>query len=345
MAKFDSEERMKVALVGGETMLGKEIAEVLENRAPGTTLVSFAANGEGNFGEADGEAVYIEPLEPRTIQGTRAVLLAGSPDGARKAYETSQASGGQPVIIDCTGHLEHQPEARILAPLLSDFELGQSWVLVVAHPAASALAITLVRLGRYKKIRQAIAHVFEPASELGKRGITELQQQTTSLLSFKPLDKQVFDAQLSFNLLSQLGEEAVVKLSAVEGRIERDVAAILSGDRTARAIPLPSVRVIAAPVFHGYSISLWVEFEGGIDAQEIGEALASAQVEVRGRNEEPPNNVDAANQSGLIAGDIRLDRNNPHASWLWMAADNLRLTADAAADILNKLGRSRSENA
>ncbi len=329
---------MKVALVGGETMLGREIAEVMEKRTPGAALMSFAATGEGNFGEAEGEAVYIEPLEPRTIQDARAVLLAGSAEGAQKAYETSKAQGGRPMIIDCTGHLENQPEARILAPLVSDFELGQSWLFVVAHPAASALAITLKRLARYRKIRQAIAHIFEPASEQGKRGITELQQQTTGLLAFKPLDKQVFDAQLSFNLLSQFGEEAPAKLSAVEARIERDLASILGDELPAPAIPMPSVRVVAAPVFHGYSISLWVEFETDIGAQELGEALASAQIEVRGRNEEPPNNVDAASQSGLIAGDIRADRNNPHASWFWIAADNLRLTGDAATDIVGKLG-------
>ncbi len=333
---------MKVAVVGSETMLGKEIVEVMEKRAPEATLISFAATGEGNFGEVEGEAVYIEPLEPRTIQGTRAVLLAGSPDGAQKAYETSKAARGRPIIIDCTGQLENQPEARILAPLVSDFELGHSWLFVVAHPAASALAITLKRLARYRRIRQAIAHVFEPASEQGKRGITELQQQTTSLFSFKPLDKQVFDAQLSFNLLSQLGEEAIVKLSAVESRIERDLATILNAERPAGAIPMPSVRVIAAPVFHGYSISMWVEFEADISAQELGEALGSAQIEVRGRNEEAPNNVDAASQSGLMAGDIRVDRNNPHAGWFWIAADNLRLTADAATDVVSKL-RAKSQ--
>ncbi len=324
--------------MGGGTMLGKEIAEVMEKRAPDVTPVSFAATGEGSFGELEGEAVYVEPLDPRTIQDTCAVLVAGSPEGANRVYETSKAAGGRPVIVDCTGHLENRPEARILAPLVSDYDLGQSWLLVVAHPAASALAITLKRLSRHGKIRHAIAHVFEPASERGKRGITELQQQTTGLLAFKPLDKEVFDAQLSFNLLSQFGEEATIKLSAVEGRIERDLATIWSSERPAGAILMPSLRVIAAPVFHGYSISLWVEFEADFSAEEIGEALASAQIEVRGQNEEPPNNVDVASQSGAIAGDIRVDRNNPHAGWLWIAADNLRLTADAAVDVVAKIG-------
>ncbi len=146
----------------------------------------------------------------------------------------------------------------------------------------------------------------------------------------------MFDAQLSFNLLSQYGEEAPVKLLAVEQRIERDLATILAGQSA--ALPMPSLRLIQAPVFHGYGISLWVEFAGNADAVVIGESLASAQIEVRGQSEEPPNGVGVAGQSGLIAGDIRVDSNNPRAAWIWIVADNLRLIADDAADVLNALG-------
>jgi len=46
-------------------------------------------------------------------------------------------------------------------------------------------------------------------------------------------------------------------------------------------------------------------------------------------------------QSGLIAGDIRIDGNNPRAAWLWVVGDNVRLMADAAADLLSDLQRTR----
>jgi len=97
---------------------------------------------------------------------------------------------------------------------------------------------------------------------------------------------------------------------------------------------MPSLRLIQAPVFHGYSLSLWVEFDTNIAAAELGEALSSKRIDVRGFGEEPPHNVGAANQSGLIAGDIRVDHNNPRAAWLWVVFDNLRVTADETADIL-----------
>jgi aspartate-semialdehyde dehydrogenase len=325
----------RVALVGADTLLGREVQEALENRAGGASIIPFAATGEGNFGEQEGEAVYLEPLQIQSIQDRDAVIVAGSEAGARKAYQAVRAAGGKrPLLIDCSGYLDQAPEAKIVAPLTEQTAVAAHWLLVVAHPAASALALVLIRLARHKPVKQAIAHVFEPASERGKRGVAELHQQVSSLLSFKPLEKTVFDAQLGFNLLSQYGEEAPEKLSTFEQRIERHTATLLSRMSNGAAAPMPSLRLIQAPVFHGYSISLWVEFEADARAAELEEALASAQIEIRGAGEEAPHSAGVVNQSGLIAGDIRIDRNHPRAAWLWIVADNLRLVADAAAELL-----------
>ena len=326
---------VRVALLGAETLLGREVQEVLEARASKVVITTYASTGEGNFSEHEGEAVYLEPLTPKAAGADQALVIAGAREGATKAYEIAKAGGGQPLIIDCVGHLEHEPEARIAAPLVNDADSQASWLLVVAHPASSALALVLTSLARRAGIRQAVANIFEPASERGKRGVAELHQQTTSLLNFKTLEKDVFDAQLSFNLLSQYGGEAPGKLSTVEERIERHLATLLEQQVQDGVVPMPSLRLIQAPVFHGYSISLWVEFEGQLDAGEIGEALASAHIDVRGQHDEVPSNVGVASQSGLIAGDIRADRNNARAAWIWIVGDNLRLTADAAADLVN----------
>lgn len=330
-----------MAVVGAETLLGRELQEVLKDRALEVAIEPFSATGEGNFGEEEGEAVYVEPLTADKLKGSAAVIVAGSQEGAKKTYELAKAAGTHPIVFDCTGFLEDQPEARILSPLNESSDLQGGWLFEIAHPAAAALALVLSRLGSYQKIRQVVAHIFEPVSERGRRGISELQKQTTSLLSFKPLEKTVFDAQVSFNLLSQYGEEAPTKLTSVEQRIARHLTTILSRDARHDRVPNPSLRVVHAPVFHGYSISLWLEFEASANADAAGEALASAQVEVRAAQESAPDNVGAASQSGLIAGDIRVDENNPRALWVWVVGDNLRLIADAVADALAAISEAR----
>ncbi len=215
------------------------------------------------------------------------------------------------------------------------------WLFVLAHPAASTLALLFSNLSGNLRLKSAVVEIFEPASEHGKLGITELQQQTTSLLSFRPLEKQVFDIQLSFNLLPAFGEQAELALEVAEQRIEKHLATLLGRLAGTVSIPMPSLRLIQAPVFHGYSASVWVEFTTPISVERITEGLVSAQIEVRAADQEVPTNVGVAGQSGIQVGDIRIDRNNPRAAWLWVAADNLRLRADALEEILLELEASK----
>jgi aspartate-semialdehyde dehydrogenase len=326
----------RVAIVGSDTLLGRELEEVIKARASGVVITPYAANAEGSFSNQDDEAVYINELNAKNMAEENAVVLAGTEDGTSKAFQLAGTIPRAPVLIDCTGFLERQPDAQVIMPLSGETGAGTSRVFVLANAAAMACALVLLRLARAGTLRQSIVHVFEPASELGKHGINELHQQTTSLLAFKPLEKKVFDTQLSFNMLAQYGEEAATKLLSSEQRIGRDISTLLR-KHAPNHVPMPSVRLLQAPVFHGYSISLWVEFESQVTAISVAEALASAQIEIRGQDEEAPNNVGAVGQSGLIAGDIRLDDNNPRAAWIWVVADNLRLIADGVVDLLTEI--------
>jgi aspartate-semialdehyde dehydrogenase len=230
-------------------------------------------------------------------------------------------------LIDLTGALAELPEAQLRAPSAEPKAANRahSPLQVIAHPASIAVTMLLTRLAAAGKMRSSLIHVFEPASERGQRGIEELRKQTVSVLSFKKLDTAVFDTQLAFNVLAAYGEEALEPLDGIEQRIERDTASLLSAWS---ALPMPSMRLIQAPVFHGHSVSIWVEFETAVDAKQIAKILTAADIDVR--PDEPPSNANIAGQSGLSVGRIQADRNNARACWIWMVADNLRLSAENA---------------
>ena len=79
---------------------------------------------------------------------------------------------------------------------------------MTAHPAAITLALLLLRARKAGAIRRVVATIFEPASEHGQRGMDELHQQTVNLLSFQPLPKDVFDAQVAFNMVARYGHKS-----------------------------------------------------------------------------------------------------------------------------------------
>jgi len=323
-----------IALIGGETMLGREIREVFGESSIGAQmrLVAEEADAAGTLTEIDGAAALLEPFDPAEIEDAGVIVLAGSPESYRKM----SGEGVSGVIVDLTYAAEDAPGARIRAPLVEEDgnEPDLSGPQVIAHPAAIAIRLLLGRLHRAYPIARSVIHVFAPASERGTPGVEELQQQTVALLSLHQLPKKVFDAQLSFNMLAQLGEEAAHPLLETEERIERHLATLLDQPE---APPMPSLKLVQAPVFHGYSFSLWVEFEESPTAAEVEDALGGESIEVRSESEEPPTNAGVAGQSGISVGVIAPDRNEANAMWIWMVADNLRLAAENAAMVVKEI--------
>jgi aspartate-semialdehyde dehydrogenase len=326
------------ALIGSESLLGREIRDIVATSAPGFDLRLVAADDEepGRLTRVGDELATVVQLNAVNLADAGAIFLAGSPNFSRKALDLAASP-----VIDLTFVTEDRPEARLRAPLIEqeDGEEAESTggIHLIAHPAAIALALFLRRLQTHDPIRRSVIQVFAPASEHGVQGVEELQQQTVSLLSFKSMPKAVFATQLSFNLLAQYGEEAPNKLDDVEQRIERHLASLLALPGDGEGAPMPSLRVIQAPVFHGYSFSAWVEFDGNPGVEAIESGLAAAHIEVRSADFEPPTNVGQAGQGGIAVGAITTDRNNPEACWFWIVTDNFRLAAENAVAVARQI--------
>ncbi len=323
-----------VALVGGESLLGREIRDTVGESGLGLQLRLVAApeEEEGKLTDAAGEPAVIAKLDRESFVGASAVVLACSAETAREV----SAFGLEGTLVDLSYGLEDKAESRLRAPMLEsyDFRVAHDAIQVIAHPAAIALALLLDRIHPVFAIERSVVQVFEPASERGRGGIEEMQEQAVSLLSFKPLPKAVYDAQVSYVLLPRLGDDAPVQLEEVEARIERHLATLLANGSGA---PVPSLRLAQAPVFHGYSFSLWIEFAERPSVAALEQILEGAPIDVRGGSMEPPNNVGVAGQSGVTVGAISFDRNNPRALWIWMAADNLKLSADNALKVIQEV--------
>jgi aspartate-semialdehyde dehydrogenase len=334
-----------VSIVGSETVIGRELRERLVESGLAREVQLIGAEDEisGIITEVDGEPVVMTPLDADRLNASDIVFCAGSAASTRKALSLI-GSARRPCLVDLSYALEEEPDARLRAPYI---ELGQApsgvaasdAIHVLAHPAAVAVAVLLTRLHSKFPVQHSVIQILEPASERGQAGMNELQQQSTGLLSFQTLNKAVFDAQAGFNILPRYGEDAPERLQDIEARIERHTASLLG----VYGVPIPSVRLIQAPVFHGYSMSFWIEFESRPSATEFGEALASTYIEIRDADLEPPTNVGAVGQEGITAGLIEPDRNHSRAMWVWVTADNFRLLVDNAIAVTRELeGRENS---
>jgi aspartate-semialdehyde dehydrogenase len=197
--------------------------------------------------------------------------------------------------------------------------------------------LLLLRLQKVAQPRNVIATVFEPASERGRKGLDELHQQTVNLLSFQGLPKDVYDAQIAFNVLQRLGTAASEPLESTEKRIVEHFRKTVRGH-----VPVPSLVLLQASIFHGHAFSLYIDLEKPAAVGDLAQALAGEHVEVvlGTAEEEPPSTVSAAGQDAVIVS-LHPDAQRERGVWLWAASDNLRVAALNAIGCAEQLVASR----
>jgi len=332
---------LRVAIVGGATLKGRELADVLTEHNFPARDVRLLDDDEalGQLGAMGDEVTFVQSIAPEQFEDVDVVFFASDESFTRRNWHLARKAGA--AIVDLSYGLETEAKVAVRSPWI-ERELGrphtpelQPAPIVVAHPAAVVLALLLLRTQRVGPVRSAAATVIEPASERGRRGMDELHEQTVNLLSFRELPKAVFQAQVAFNMLSSYGEGTEPALAAVEHRIARHFDQIVCGI----AVP-PAVLLLQGPSFHGHAFALYVEMERRTDILDLVHSLGSEHVTVVRGAAESPSNVNAAGQDEILLM-VRPDNQRENGFWLWAAADNLRLTALNGAECVESVAAAR----
>lgn len=338
----------RIGIVGASSLVGKELSDELGESVLGASDFVLLDEDEaaGQITATGDEASFIQRLEASSFERMDFVFFAGSAEVTKKYWQDARRAGAS--IVDLTYALEGEKEVRARAPRVSEALSGKASVngaevdltttaVVVGHPAALMLALVAARLQAKLPLKSVAATVLEPASENGRLAMDELHQQTVNLLSFQALPREQYDAQVAFNVLPLLGENAKVKLTVVEKRIREQYTEFSAG-----ALPPLALQVVQAPVFHGYVMSMLVEVGQVATVDQIEAALAGEHVDVVSGESDPPSNLSAAGQEDIMVR-VREDVGNDGVSrfWLWMAADNLKLSALNAIACAGELRRLR----
>ena len=330
----------RAAIVGAASLKGKEIAEMLNERNFPAVDIRLLDDDEslGQLEAMGDEISFIQSVRAEQFENVDFTFFASDPDCTRKNWKRASEAGS--AIVDLSGALEDEPGASVRS-LWVERQRGQiappqlqPGPCVTAHPVSVMLALILLRARRAGGIRRAVATVFEPASEHGQRGMDELHQQTVNLLSFQPLPKDVFDAQVAFNMLARYGEKSQPPLDSVEARILRHYRKIVGHD----AIQ-PSLLLVQAPIFHGHAMSVFLEMENSSDAENLPQTLSGDHVTIP-PPDDSPSNVSSAGQPNLLLS-VKPDPAQANGVWVWAAADNLRISALTAVECAESMTATR----
>ena len=210
ISRFD----IGAAIVGAASLKGKEIAEMLNERNFPAVDVRLLDDDDalGQLEAMGDEISFIQSVRVEQFEHVDFTFFASDGECTRKNWKRSRDAGS--AIIDLSSALEDEAGASVRS-LWVERERGQiappdlqPGPCVTAHPVAVTLALLLLRARKAGAIRRVAATVFQPASEHGQRGMDELHQQTVNLLSFQPLPKDVYDAQVAFNMVARYGQKS-----------------------------------------------------------------------------------------------------------------------------------------
>ena len=331
----------RAAIVGAGSLKGKEIAEMLNERNFPAADIRLLDDDEamGQLEAMGDEISFIQRVRAEQFDNVDFTFFASDPAATRRSWKDARDAGS--AIIDLSAVLEDEPGATVRS-LWIERERGhvappelQPGPCVTAHPVAVMLALLLLRAARAGTVRRSVATIFEPASEHGQKGMDELHQQTVNLLSFQPLPKDVFDAQVAFNMLARYGQKSQPTLDSVEARILRHFYKIAGKDA-----PQPSLFLLQAPVFHSHAAAVFLEMEKPVDIGVLSQSLTGDHVSIVGGDEEGPSNVSSAGQADFQLS-LRLDPVQPNGIWLWASSDNLRVSAITAVECAEIMAATR----
>lgn len=339
--KSDAQNLFRVAIVGAATLKGKELKEVLEDRNFPAVDIRLLDDNEslGQLESVQDEISFVQPVTRDQFENVDFAFFASDEKFTRANWKLAREAGS--AIVDLSYALENDTAVAVTAPWIQR-ELGQvtppnleSHSIVIAHPAALTLALLLLRARKAGAISRIVATLFEPVSERGRRGMDELHEQTVNLLSFQQMPTGVFDSQVAFNMIGRYGPTAQQSLETSERRIIAHLRRLVG-----EHLPVPSLALVQAPVFHAHTFSIYIELEKSVSVGDFSRALAGEHVQIARAPEDQPSNVNVAGKDEILVA-VRRDPAHENGFWLWAAVDNLRLAALTAIDCANVLAAAR----
>ena len=185
-------------------------------------------------------------------------------------------------------------------------------MLVALKPIYDAVGIERINVCTYQAV-----------SGTGLKAIDELAQQTTQLLSGKPITPKVYPKQIAFNVLPQIDVFMENGYTKEEMKMVWETRKIMGDDRI--EVNPTAVRV---PVFYGHSEAVHIETREKISSDQALELLRKAPgvivVDDRQPGGYPTAVTEGAGNDPVYVGRVREDISHPRGLNLWVVSDNVR---------------------
>jgi aspartate-semialdehyde dehydrogenase len=314
----------KVAVVGATGNVGREMLEILAERAfPADEVAAVASRrsqgSEVSFGDKTLKARALDHYDFADVD----ICLMSAGGEVSKEWSPRIAAQGA-VVIDNSSAWRYDPDVPLVVPEVNaDAVRGFAKKNIVANPNCSTaqLVVALKPLHDAATIRRVVVATYQSVSGAGKDGMDELDRQTKAIYSLQEAEQKKFPKRIAFNLIPHIDAFMEDGFTKEEWKMMVETKKILD----------PKIKLTATcvrvPVFIGHSEAVNVEFERPITAGEAREVLRTAPGVVVVDKREPGGYVtphEAAGEDATYVSRIREDFTVENGIAFWCVSDNLR---------------------
>ena len=315
--------QFKVGILGATGAVGREMMKILEERRfPVAELRPIAsARSAGTKLPFNGGEAEVVAASDDAFAGLDLVLGAAENDIARQ-YAPAIVKAGA-VFVDNSSAFRLDKDVPLVIPEINPEDV--KWHKgIISNPNCTTIVslVAINALNRLSPIESIVASSYQAVSGAGAGGPIELMAEVDALGKGEHYDPKVFQYQIAYNVIPQIGGEAFAGYTSEEMKMQNEGRKILH---------LPELKVsctcVRVPVVRSHSVSLVVRTKEKISVEQARSAIARAAgcrlVDDLG-NKRYPMPLDTSDQDLVFVGRIRDDLTSDNGLNVWCCGDQVR---------------------
>ena len=314
---------MNVAILGATGAVGREMMKILAERSfPVEELRLLASpRSAGQKLLWQGRELTVQPAEDSAFEGMDVVLGAAENDIAKRFAPAIVKAGA--VFVDNSSAFRMDPNVPLVIPEINPEDVRRHKG-IIANPNCTTIVslVAINALNQDSPIQSIIASSYQAVSGAGAGGPRELMEEVELLREGKPVHPQVFQYQIAYNVIPQIGGEAYMGYTSEEMKMQNEGRKILH---------LPEMKVsctcVRVPVVRSHSVSVVLRTKEKISVERARELIAAApgcKLTDDLASKVYPMPLDTSDQDLVYVGRIRDDLTDERGLNLWCCGDQVR---------------------
>ena len=314
---------MNVAILGATGAVGRKMMKILAERSfpVGELRLLASPRSAGQKLLWQGRELTVQPAEDSAFEGMDVVLGAAENDIAKRFAPAIVKAGA--VFVDNSSAFRMDPNVPLVIPEINPEDVRRHKG-IIANPNCTTIVslVAINALNQDSPIQSIIASSYQAVSGAGAGGPRELMEEVELLREGKPVHPQVFQYQIAYNVIPQIGGEAYEGYTSEEMKMQNEGRKIMH---------LPDLQVsctcVRVPVVRSHSVSLVVRTREKISVQRARELIAAAPGcrlvdDLSSRRYPMP--LDTSDQDTVFVGRIREDLTCDNGLNIWCCGDQVR---------------------